>query len=91
MFAHALQFFEHAPMFCHMLLQIAVADPCEESFLGEKMSTKKPQQPVGGDSQLSNPYTIAPAFVNLCPKFIYFLMLGIDFGMANREVISPLE
>jgi len=78
-------------MFCHMLLKIAVADPSEESFLIEEMSTKKAIQLVGGESQFSNPYTMAPTFVNLRPKFIYFLMLGIDFGMANREVISPLD
>ncbi len=91
MFAHGLQFLKHAPMFCHMSLKIPIADPSEESFLVKEMSTKKPKQPVGGDSQFSNPYTIAPTFVNLRPKFIYFLMLGIDFRMANREVISPLD
>ena len=91
MFAHVLQFLEHAPMFCHMSLKVAEADPGEESFLVDEMSTKKPIQPVGGESQLSNPYTMAPTLVNLRPKFIYFLMLGIDFGMTNREVISPLD
>ena len=91
MFAHVLQFFEHAPMFCHMLLKIGVADPGEESFLVDKVSTKKLQQLVGSQSQFSNPYAMAPTFVNLRPKFIYFLMLGINFGMPNREVISPLD
>ena len=78
-------------MFCHMLLKIAVADPGEESFLVDKMSTKKLQQLVGGDSQFPNPYTSTPTLVDLRPEFIYFLMLGIDFGMPNREVISPLN
>jgi len=78
-------------MFCNVSLEIAVTDPTEESFLVKEMSTKKPKQPVGGDSQFSNAHTIAPAFVNLRPKFIYFLVLGIDFRMANREVISPLD
>jgi hypothetical protein len=90
-FLHGLQFLEHAPMFCHMALKIAVADPTEESFLVEEMRTKKPKQLVSADSQFSNPYTIAPTFVNLRPKFIYFLMLGIDFRMTNREVIAPLD
>jgi hypothetical protein len=78
-------------MFRHMSLEIAVADPTEESLLVEEMSTKKRKQPVGRDSQFSKPYTIAPTFVNLRPKLIYFLMLGIDFRIANREVISPLD
>jgi hypothetical protein len=74
-----------------MALENAVADPAEESFLVPEMRTKKPIQPVGGDSQFSNPYTVAPTFVNLRPKFIYFFMLGIDFRMTNREVIAPLD
>ncbi len=78
-------------MFCRMSLEIAVADPGEESFLVDEMRTKKPIQPVGGDSQFSNPYTIAPTFVNLRPKLLYFLVLGIDFRMADREVIAPLD
>jgi len=78
-------------MFCRMSLQIAVTDLGEESFLVDEVSTKKPKQPVGGHSQFSNPHTIAPIFVNIRPKFIYFLMLGIDFRIANREVVSPLH
>ena len=78
-------------MFRHMLLKIAVADPGEEPFLKNKMSTKKLQQVVGGKPKFSNPYAVAPTFVNLRPKFIDFPMLGIDFGVTNRQVISPLE
>jgi len=78
-------------MLCRMSLQIAVTDLGEESFLVDEVSTKKPKQLVGADSQFSNPHTIAPIFVNVRPKFIYFLMLGIDFRMANREVITPLD